>query len=153
MKRRFLCLLLLAMTGVSCRLPERAHTFLPPTNIQQLCQSDRRFFYSPAFEICFEYPSSPEWSDVEVSELKSLPGTSISAYDFFLTRNNQPEPVFTLYITGGDAYRLKEFTDMDITVVHHQKPYLIGIITHEQDKEIRQALQSIQVFAKPADQE
>lgn len=147
--------LLLALTGLSCGLPERPFTFLPPTNIKQLCQSDRRFFYSSDFDFCFQYPSSGIWSEVEVSSIKALSGTNISSYDFYLPHKNQPVLMFTVYVTSSSSQQA--FADQGIAIVREQEPYAIGVIKHEgipaelraAGEEIDTALQSIQVFAKP----
>lgn len=147
---------LLALTGWSCRIPQRLYTFLPPTNLRNLCESDGRFFYSAVFDICFQYPKNDRWRDVEVSQLKQLPGTSVSEYDFYLTDNNTPQLMFTLYITATGTEGEETFSAAGIKTVYDQSPYLIGVIKStdipaslSQDlKQIDASLAAIQVFAK-----
>lgn len=142
--------LLLTLAGTGCQLPERPYSFLPPTNEKQLCQSDRRFFYSADFDVCFRYPKSDDWKDVRVSDLISVNESDISSYDFTRLNNGKPERLFSLYITTLNDHE-KSFADNGITLVAEKAPYAFGMIAEAgREEEIRRALKSLYVFAKPA---
>lgn len=118
-------LMSVCLLGTSCTLPQRAHSILPPTSERDLCRDDRRFYYTPVFDLCFRY-AEDGWSDVTASPLTTVPGTGITSINFFLPENDRPTRVFTLYVTGITDHDRQWFQEAGITLIQDEQNYLIG---------------------------
>ncbi len=147
--------LVLAGSGLSCTLPQRVRTFIPPTSERDLCQWDDRFFYSSVYDYCFRYPSE-DWKRVTSTGPRTLIGTSITANTFSLTTAETAIPIFDLYVTGFSEQARQEMAAQNINIAYDADPYIIGYIVREPTEEtalyaaaVPRMMEYLQVFAKP----
>lgn len=156
--QRLAALLLLSpLLGLSCVLPQRTHSILPPTNERILCQEDNRFYYSQTYDFCFRYPSDV-WQAVTRTGSRTIPDTSITGNTFSLPIMGVAHPVFTLYVTAYAEEQRQSLLDQGLTIVYDADPYVIAYAYAQTfppeleslKPEINSMLRTINVFAPPA---
>lgn len=126
MKHLLLLCLFLGLTGVSCALPQRTHSILPPTNERDLCKTDRRFHYSATYGYCFRFGDEAAWTRVQSTGPHDTGIESVTSEDFFINADEQTQILFTLYVGPASETVIQSMTDNQITVIRSAQPYAIG---------------------------
>jgi hypothetical protein len=122
------------LTGISCSFPfpERTTSIIPPTNEEELCTQDNRYYYSSYFRFCFEM-ANEKWQKRVITSLpRSEIGTSITAIDFFIPDDNDDlSLMFTLYVNRLSQINKEVFNEFGINTVYQDKGTLIGVIKNQ----------------------
>ncbi len=129
MKKFFLLLLAFPLLGSGCFFPQRKHTFIPPTSLENNCQQDGNYFNSVIYRFCLKFPND-NWSRISVSLPIDILGTNITTFNFYSIQ--EKFSVFTLYVAEPKTVN-KAIYERELIPLIHEEPYLVGYSLNPDD--------------------